>query len=72
MDTATRTRKTRRKVQAHRQRLRARGLKPVQLWVPDVRSAHFAAEAHRQSRNVARTRGAESDQAFIDAISDGP
>ena len=31
------------KVQAHRERLRARGLRPIQVWVPDTRSPKFAA-----------------------------
>lgn len=57
------------RVQAHRDRLRAEGLRPVQIWVPDVRSPEFAAEAHRQSAMVATTGHAEEDQAFIDAIS---
>lgn len=54
------------KVQAHRDRLRARGLRPLQIWVPDVRSASFRAEARRQSLAVAG-RSAGDDQAFIDA-----
>jgi hypothetical protein len=29
--------------------LRARGLRPVQIWVPDTRSPHFAEECRRQS-----------------------
>jgi len=41
------------RVTAHRTRLRAQGLRPIQIWVPDVRSADFAAEAHRQSVRVA-------------------
>jgi hypothetical protein len=28
---------------------KARGMRPVQLWVPDTRSADFAAECRRQS-----------------------
>ena len=57
------------KVRAHRDRLRAQGLRPIQIWVPDVRSPEFAAEAHRQARAVARSRQARADQSFIDAIS---
>jgi hypothetical protein len=71
MTTASVTRKTRSKVRAHRNRLRAQGLRPVQVWVPDLGSARLAAEAHRQSLSVARSRGAADDQAFIDAISLG-
>lgn len=50
--------------------LRAAGLRPIQIWVPDVRSRAFAAKAHRQSLAVAKSRHARVDQAFIDAISD--
>ena len=57
------------KVRAHRERLRSLGLRPIQIWVPDVRSAAFEAEAHRQSLAVASSPHAEDDQAFIDAIS---
>jgi hypothetical protein len=57
------------KVRAHRKRLRARGLRPIQFWLPDTRSEAFAAEAHRQSQMVARSQSARRDQEFIDAIS---
>jgi hypothetical protein len=60
------------KVRAHRERLRRQGLRPIQIWVPDVRSPSFKAKAHRQSLAVARSAHAEADQAFIDAISDWP
>jgi hypothetical protein len=58
------------KVQEHRERLRAQGLRPIQIWVPDVRASSFQAEAHRQSRAVAASVHAAEDQAFINAISD--
>jgi Protein of unknown function (DUF3018) len=38
--------------------------------VPDVTSAGFAAEAHRQTRAVAASEVAEDDQAFVDSASD--
>lgn len=60
---------SRRKVSEHRARLRAQGLRPVQIWVPDVRSAAFAAEARRQSRLAASSPHAADDQAFIDSVS---
>jgi hypothetical protein len=50
--------------------LRRRGLRPIQIWVPDVRSAAFAAEAHRQSLAIAASTHAEDDQDFIDAITE--
>jgi hypothetical protein len=37
------------RVQRHRAQLKAQGMRPVQLWVPDTRSADFAAECRRQS-----------------------
>jgi hypothetical protein len=58
------------KVRAHRERLRRQGLRPIQVWVPDVRAPSFRAKAHRQSLAVARSRHAKKDQNFIDAISD--
>ena len=61
---------TRLKVQEHRARLRAAGLRPIQIWVPDVRASSFRAEAHRQSTAVAASAQAGEDQAFIDAASD--
>ena len=70
MASASKPRSTREKVQAHRDRLRAQGLRPIQLWVPDTRSAKFAKEAHRQSLAIAASAHEEADQAFIDAISD--
>ena len=37
------------RVQKHRDGLRAQGLRPVQIWVPDTRLPHFSAECQRQS-----------------------
>ena len=58
------------RVSEHRKRLRAQGLRPIQVWVPDVRSADFAAEANRQALLVAGIDSRSDDQAFVDAISD--
>ncbi|WP_310540255.1 antitoxin MazE family protein [Phenylobacterium sp.] len=60
---------SRAKVRAHRQRLREQGLRPIQIWVPDVRSPSFRSEAHNQSVAVAASTQGADDQAFIDAIS---
>ncbi len=57
------------KVRKHRERLRRQGLRPIQLWVPDVRALAFKTEAHRQSLAVATSAHAREDQAFIDAVS---
>lgn len=59
----------RQRVADHRARQRRQGLRPVQIWVPDVRAPGFAAEAHRQSELAAASPHATEDQAFVDAIS---
>lgn len=58
------------KVREHRDRLRAQGLRPIQIWVPDVRASSFRSEARRQSLAVSASARAAEDQAFIDAVSD--
>jgi hypothetical protein len=70
MSTSKRLKATRDKVAAYRNRLRQQGLRPIQIWVPDVRSPDFAVEAHQQSQAVAKSRYRKKDQDFIDAISD--
>ena len=69
MTTANAKNASAQKVRAYRQRLRDQGLRPIQIWVPDVRATQFREEAHRQSRAVALSRHAADDQAFIDAVS---
>jgi len=70
MASASKLKPSRTKVQKHRERLRAQGLRPIQIWVPDVRSPAFRSEAHRQSAAIAASARAMDDQAFIDAVSD--
>ena len=50
------------RVSTHRSRLRASGLKPVQLWVPDPKAPGFAAECRRQSLII------QSDTSEIDDL----
>jgi hypothetical protein len=61
---------SRERVRAHRERLREQGLRPIQIWVPDLRAPGFRKEAHRQSAAVAASAFAGDDQAFIDTVSD--
>jgi hypothetical protein len=70
MSSVGRTKSSREKVQAHRRRLRKKGLRPVQIWLPDTRSRTFAADAHRQSLVIARSPHGVDDQEFVDAISE--
>ena len=56
------------RVAAHRARLRARGLRPVQIWVPDTRRPGFAAECRRQAALMAEADRTDTDmQDFMDA-----
>ncbi|CAN5410828.1 antitoxin MazE family protein [soil metagenome] len=66
---SSRPKSSRVKVSEHRARLRALGLRPIQIWVPDVRAPLFRSEARRQSRAVAASIHGRDDQAFIDAAS---
>lgn len=70
MAKASQPAKSRDRVRAHRERLRRQGLRPIQIWVPDVTSPEFAAEARRQSLAVANSPDAAEDQAFVDAVTD--
>jgi hypothetical protein len=69
MPSSSRPRSSRTKVREHRERLRAQGLRPIQIRIPDVRSASFKAEARRQSLAVAISVRERDDQAFIDSTS---
>ncbi len=58
------------RVASHRERMRALGYRPIQVWVPDVRTAEFEAAAHRASQAFARADAAGDDQAFVDTVSE--
>ena len=69
---AARRAANRRKVREHRERLRAQGMRPVQIWVTDVHAPEFAAEARRQSLLVAQSPEEAEIQAFIDSVYEWP
>jgi len=69
MVSAPKPKPSRVKVREHRERLRQQGLRPIQIWVPDVRAPAFRSEARRQSLAVAASSRAHEDKAFIDAVS---
>ena len=56
---------TRARVQKRRDALRAAGLRPVQIWVPDTRRPGFADECARQSALMA-----EADRADPELMAD--
>ncbi len=57
-------------MRAYRERLRRQGLRPVQVWLPDVRSRRFAAEARRQSLLVSRHRSERKIMEHIERAAD--
>jgi hypothetical protein len=67
--TKTKPKSSAAKVREYRERQRAKGMRLLQIWVPDVRSPAFRKEAHRQSALVAASPQEQDDQDFIDAIS---
>ena len=55
------------RVKKHRDTLRAAGMRPVQIWVPDTRQPGFAAECARQTALLASADRNDSDLAeFMD------
>ena len=40
------------RVRKHREQLRAEGLKPLQIWVPDTRSESFRRKCERESLSL--------------------
>jgi hypothetical protein len=42
------------KTAKYREKLRAQGLRPIQIWVPDTRSKSLAEEVSRQSLRVSK------------------
>ncbi|WP_045218144.1 antitoxin MazE family protein [Desulfonatronum thioautotrophicum] len=55
------------RVRQHREKLRAEGLRPVQIWVPDVRHPEFIRECTRQSKLAAQADMEDADlMQFLD------
>ena len=60
--------RAREKTRRYRARLRAAGLRPIQIWVPDTAAKGFANEARRQSLRASRAPGETEVLDFIDAV----
>jgi hypothetical protein len=71
MPTATR-RSSRDKVRAHRARLKKKGMRLIQFWVPDTRTKAFRRRAHLDSLRIANSPHEADDQAYLDSISVWP
>ncbi|CAH0340027.1 antitoxin MazE family protein [Rhizobium sp. CECT 9324] len=56
------------RVEKRRQAMRAAGLRPVQIWVPDTRRPGFIEECRRQALQVAAADAGDRDlQDLLDA-----
>src|SRR5258708_5228019 len=53
--------KSSQRVRRRRDKLRAAGLRPIQIWVPDTRAPGFAEECRRQCRLLAAAENVDSD-----------
>lgn len=58
------------RVRKHRASLRARGLRPVQIWVPDTRRPGFAKEVRRQCLALRNDPQEKDVLAFIERAMD--
>lgn len=58
------------RVQKHRMALRAAGLRPVQIWVPDTRRAGFAEECRHQSRALRGDAHEQETLTWLEAAAD--
>ncbi|MCG5051842.1 MAG: antitoxin MazE family protein [Myxococcales bacterium] len=60
------------RVQKHRDAMRAAGLRPVQIWVPDTRRHDFAEQCRRQCLLVAQGDSADTamQQVMDEALAD--
>jgi hypothetical protein len=67
-----RPKSSREKVRTYRKRMRAKGMRLVQLWVPDTRAAEFAKEAARQSLLANESPSAAINQAWAEALATPP
>nr|WP_298096978.1 antitoxin MazE family protein [uncultured Shinella sp.] len=56
------------RVQKRREALRAAGLRPVQIWLPNTRQSGFSEECLRQSRIISAAEADDDDlNGFLDA-----
>lgn len=60
---------SREKVRAHRKRMRDQGLRPVTIWVPDVRSPQFREELSREAKAIANSPGEQENIDFVESVS---
>lgn len=66
---AVKAHSSKKKMQVYRSRLREQGLRPVQIWVPDVNARGFSSEIRRQIRRLNPSHETEVLD-FIAAVSE--
>ena len=69
MGDSTHSTTSRDKVRVHRARLRHQGLRPIQIWVPDVRPPPISGGSP-PAITRGRQQHAREDQTFIEAVTD--
>ena len=57
------------RVARHREQMRARGFRPIEVWVPDVNRAGFADEVRRQAALVNQSDQQEDIMDWIESVS---
>lgn len=70
MTKAASSRTSRDRVKAYRERQRAKGLRPVTLWLPDLDDPKVRAEIRRQCALVGRGEDEREAQAWLDSLHD--
>lgn len=63
---------SRKRVARHREKLRAQGLRPIQIWVPDTSAPGFAEEARRQSLAIRHSPEETEIMDWLEAVSAWP
>ncbi len=58
------------KMRQYRERLKASGLRPIQLWVPDVRSQKIINEVRKQSVRVSSDSKEPDIMKFVESVID--
>jgi len=58
------------KMKEYRNRLRASGLRPIQLWVPDIRSQKIIDEIRKQSLRVSSDSQNSNIMDFVESVMD--
>lgn len=58
------------RVQKHRNALKAKGFRPIQIWIPDTRQKGFAEECKRQSMLIKNDAQEHDVLEWISSVTD--